>query len=104
MIFIGAPADAANVFWYGLRRADRSARNRHRENPLSGMRLRKIFWRTVGASLAFRCLILRRFSNPPEDLSYDLPSLFAVERYRFIACIFRLQNKRMVIALQTRDG
>ena len=47
---------------------------------------------------------LRSFSNPPEDLSDDLPSLFAVERYRFIACIFGLQNNRMVIALQTRNG
>ena len=36
MIAIGAPSDAANVFYYGLRRADRSAWNSHWQNSLIG--------------------------------------------------------------------
>ena len=49
--------------------------------------------------LALRLSDITRLSDPLEDLSCDLPSLFAVERCRFIACIFALQNNRVVIAL-----
>src|ERR1700735_2659507 len=38
----------------------------------------------------FTVLILRGFSNPPENFRQYLPLVFAVERDRFVVPIFRL--------------